>query len=95
MKSADELKKELAALEGMEAQAGKATEQDVNKIPLEEYLDFDRYPITDDEMKRFDSAVLECNRRRHALQGDPDPDNPQGFVASERQVQRMLSWLQK
>lgn len=93
MKSADELKKELAALESTKAATEQTAVQDVYTIPLEEHLDFTKYPITGDERKRFDLAVADYNRRRHAVPSDPNPDDIEGFVAMDRKVERALRYL--
>ena len=95
--SIEELERELDALspkqaketlEGVEVQA-------TEEAKPEEYLVFTKYPITDDERKCFDRAVLDYNRRRHAVTGDPNPDDPEGFVAMDRKVQRMLRHIHR
>ncbi len=93
-KSIKAMEQELAALAGTKPAPELSTKQDGNDNLSEDYLNFERHPITDDERKEFDRAVAEYNRRRHGLQGDPDPDNPDAFVATQRTVQRMLRHLE-
>lgn len=101
--SIEELERELNALSPkqaketlVEAQASDTTEQaNVNDIPLEEYLDFERYPITDDERKKLELALADYGRRRHAFSNDSDLDDIHDFVISLRTTQRMLFWLRQ